>query len=616
MPIVSVNEVADKAFDHIIIGTSSIQRSSAGLLLASRLSEDADRSVLVLDAGNLNEKDPLIMRPGQHGHTFTNPVYDWGFKTTPQEKVDGRQLPWFRGKSLGGSSAMNFMCWTVPPKEDIDDWERLGNPGINWNLYERCVKKVATYSPPNVASDIRADAAEPRANLDVWKNEPTGDGPLKVTHPKSIPEFDFKFLESLHQQGLPVSSGPISGSPNGTNLIANTFDPADSSRSYAATAFFYPNQHRANLSLLVAAEVSNIITRSGADGLEATGVEFVHREGEQRTSHVVHATKEVTLCAGTLKSAQILELSGIGRQDVLNRIGVPVKLELDGVGENIQDHTFAALSFELNDDQSDTWDVLSDPDEQKRQVELYAKNEGVYTLGITAMSYSPLSTVSTRAEQLLQDTKTRIEQDILKGAYSKAQIEQYEVMLDKLGRDAPGYEFIAVPGTLSGPNLPEKGKKYLSVCCATNYSFSRGTIHATSKSAGVDPECDPKYFAYDVDRLAMTDMVKFIRKAVAEGPLKTCLSGVELNPGAKVQTDEEIDAWVKGSLSSTWHAIGATSMLPKEKGGVVDTKLKVYGTKNIRVADLSVVPLHIAAHTLATAYVIGQYASEVIRAEA
>ncbi|KAJ3878179.1 GMC oxidoreductase-domain-containing protein [Lentinula edodes] len=592
MPLVSIEQVAGHIFDYIVAAYT------AGLTLASRLSENADWSVLVLEAGNEHldsENHPLITRPGQFGMQIGNPEYDWGFKTVPQKFSDNNEYLWSRGKGLGGTSAMNFSVWTFPPKEDIDNWEKLGNPGWNWANFEKHTTRAITYTPlESTTTSLSVEA------FNVWDaNKPHGEGPLQVAHPRGV-------LDTLLNMGFIQSRAPYHGDSHGCYFALNNVHPTLHSRTYAATASQDNAFQRQNLSVLVGAEVTVILSSdSKDDDFEASGVEFLHKATNRKFCAL--SRKEVILSAGSLKSPQILELSGIGKQEILSRLGIDVKVPLEGVGENLQEHLFIGCTFELKEDYTgETYDLLRDSVQQSEHVDLYSKGQGIYMTGIVNMASFPLKKIASDAEALYDAEKIRIHQDIKEGRYPPGLAEQYELQLQYHQHDALDCEFVSLSGSLSGPNLPRPEKKYYTIIGFLNHNFSRGTIHSSSSNPYDPPLMDPHYFEHDIDLQAFINEVKYIRKIVKTVPLKDVLSDVELNPGADIQTDEQIASWLKQNLSTGWHTVGTLSMLPKDRNGAVDSKLKVYGTKNIRVVDLSVVPLQIAAHTQATAYIIAE----------
>ncbi|KAL0569975.1 hypothetical protein V5O48_011980 [Marasmius crinis-equi] len=602
MPLISLEQALSQSFDYIIIGGGVSLDShpkpltTAGLVVASRLSEDPTVTVLVLDAGNPNLDEPLITRLCQYGFQFGNPQFDWAHKIAPQKHLAGKEFVWPRGKSLGGSSAMNFSFWSVPPKEDIDDWERLGNKGWNWDNYHKYQNKTVTYVPLDASS--RADAEL----LKVWDLEKhsSGTGPLVVTHPRKKFEIDYKVYDAFREMGVSPARAPYHGDIEGLHVGLNTVDPKNHLRNYAATAHFRSITERSNLLVLPTAYAHKLVTTGEKDGdIVATGVEFSF--AADKSVHVAHAKREVIVSAGqdfsqilprltrALKSPQILELSGIGSEDVLSKIGVPVKVSLPGVGENVQEHCFLAAAFELREDtKSETLDVLRDEKQVMNHVQLLLKGEGAYTTGLTNVVWIPFSQVSPQAEKFYEEQRRRIEEDAKKNLYSPGLLDQYEILLERLRNKSPGSEFCDIPGFFAMDKPPVPGKKYVALCTLLNHPFSRGTIHSSTNDPLADPDIDPQLWDHPI--------------------------AVEYAPGPEVETDEQLAEWgAQKGLYTTFHTAGSCSMLPREKNGVVDTHLKVYGTKNIRVVDLSIAPLHFAAHSQATVYTIAEIAADIIK---
>ncbi|KAH9943228.1 alcohol oxidase [Epithele typhae] len=580
----SINDVKDKAFDYIICGGGT-----AGLTIAARLTEDPNVSVLVLEAGQTNIGDDGILRLSSYGSHFGNPNYAWDFKTTPQANTGNTCHGWQRGKGLGGSSQINFLVHIKPPAEDVDAIERLGNPGWNWKNLQKYIHRAEGFVPPGKDSWVNDIVELKTADMGT-------DGPLAIAFPA------FTFINA----GIPVAPRPYNGQPHGAYLAPSTIDPKTHTRSYATTAYYLPNRHRSNLTVLVMAHVNRVVPATDAAEFVAEAVEF---EYEGRT-YVVPAKKEVILCAGTLKSPHILELSGIGNPNLLRKLGITPKVDLPGVGSNVQEHMVATISFEVRDDVDfQTLDCLADPAIAAKHLELRASGKGLFTNGIVNFAFATLGQISSKANAIIEATEDKVNR--MSCDYPPGILEQHKITIERL-KNGVGCEFIALPAMASRPNPPEAGKRYITLYSAMNHTMSRGTIHTASKDASVEPHFDPRYFEEEVDLQVFLEMVKFSRSLASVAPLKDMIVK-ELNPGPDVQSDEALVDWLKQTFTTTWHTAGSCSMLPKVSGGVVDPELKVYGAKNLRVVDLSILPLHVACHTQAVVYGIAEQASDIIK---
>ncbi|KZT72989.1 GMC oxidoreductase [Daedalea quercina L-15889] len=597
-----LSDVADKAFDYVIVGGGT-----AGLTIAARLLEHTDNSVLVLEAGEPNLDDPKILLGGGWGSTVGDSKYDWAFMTTPQVHCNNRQMLWSRGKGLGGSSAMNFYAWIKPPAADIDAWEELGNSGWNWKTYMKYTLRAEGFT---AASEDQLKEYAHTHNIEYRGQS----GPIKTTVPVTPLQINKFFLEAAQKQGLPLLEDAYGGNTAGCwEGSANLDRKSKWTRSYAATAYYLPHKDNPKFKVLTEAIGAKVLFGDAKDGddLIATGVEFIH---DGRT-YKAHAKKEVILAAGALKSPQLLELSGVGRRDVLDKVGVPLKLELPGVGENLQDHTFVGISYELDPNVSHkTADLFRNPEFAKEQVRLQdLDQENLHRLGITAFGYVPLQLASPNGSLDIVDKMTAyVEEKKKSGALPPGLAEQWDIQLRVLKDPTlPDVEVIAFPAWLTFVSQPEPGKCYLTTLCVTQHQFSRGSVHSKNNDPLEQPDIDPNTFSVPYDLDVFVENVKFARRLAETEPFK---SGIvrEVDPGATAKTDEEIKEYLRKCCNTCYHACGSLSMLPRKKNGVVDPKLKVYGTKNLRVADMSIVPLEVAAHTQATAYYVGEYMADIL----
>ncbi|KAM5542319.1 hypothetical protein V8D89_004192 [Ganoderma adspersum] len=370
---------------------------------------------------------------------------------------------------------------------------------------------------------------------------------------------------------------------------------------------------RPNLKVLVNAPVARVLfTQGEGEELIANGVEFLF-DGRR---HTVSTTTngEVILSAGAIKSPQILELSGIWDPNILSALGIETKVDLPSVGMNAQDHLFAGIAYELKEPEKyNTLDPLLDPAVAEEHLKLYEEGKGLLTLRVVGIAMAPLKSISNHAAEIKGTAPTDDEGDVPGLAEQRAkQVAHFE-------EGAANGEFI--PAFYSFPNPPMPGSKHVSLCTTLNRPFLRGTIHAASPDPLAPPEIDPHYFEEDIDRLTFIEQVKFARKLAQTEPFASLL-GREVNPGPDVRSDADISLssakWAAGLqapkyLTTVHHTSSTCSMLPRDKGGVVDSELRVYGTRGLRVVDLSLVPLIPSAHTQSIVYAVAEQAADIIK---
>ncbi|KIJ38389.1 GMC oxidoreductase [Sphaerobolus stellatus SS14] len=596
--ISKIDEVADKTFDYVIIGGGV-----AGCTLASRLSENPDVTVLLLEAGKAHIGDPLIDIPTGSRRQHGLPQYDWGFETVPQKNLGGKVIAWNRGKGLGGSSNINYTGWTRPGRVEIDDWERLGNPGWNYDSFIKYIKKAENFQFPT---------------HEIIENErlvvdPEGfgrDGPIAISYCNIATGAAITTWKTMEARGIRNVKNPENGEYSGSWKFPSTVDSSTLTRSSAFIGYILPNLGRGNLFVLAEAYGTRIILGdSKVEPVTAEGVEFLH----ESKIHRVSAAKEVVVSSGALKSPQILELSGIGDPNILKPLGIDVKVDLPGVGANLQEHTISyTISFELKEDSPIiSLDMLSDPAYMQKHTEYYTqKLPGL--LSFTGNGTIYLS---------LQDISENVDEIIAKHERSLANLpptapgiaEQLKIQLSHLkNKDMPDCEILPNSFFTGFTNKAAPGKRYISFVSCLVAAWSRGTAHITSTDPLNGPAFDPNYLEHELDLDILTETFKFARSTAEYEPLKSHIAK-EMNPGPNISTDEEIKAHLKEHLGTMWHTSATCSMLPRELGGVVDPSLKVYGTSNIRICDLSVIPLLVRVHTQALTYGIAEKAADIIK---
>jgi choline dehydrogenase len=314
-----------ETFDYIVVGAGS-----SGCVLAGRLSEDPAVRVLLLEAGP-TDNSVWIHLPIGYGKTMWSDKYNWRFKTDPDPNMNGRQIYWPRGKTLGGSSSINGLIYIRGQREDYDHWAALGNTG--WSY-----KDVLPYF---VKSEKNQRGANPYHG---------GDGPLRVSDIGAKNELIEAFIDGAGQVGVPRTDDFNGAQQEGAGYYQLT--TWKGLRWSTAKAYLVPARQRPNLRVETEAQATSIVM----EGKRAVGVRY-RQNGVERT---VRCTREVLLSAGAIQSPQLLQLSGIGPAWLLEKHGIAVVHDLPGVGENLQDHLQVRLIYECTkpittNDQLNTW---------------------------------------------------------------------------------------------------------------------------------------------------------------------------------------------------------------------------------------------------------------------
>ncbi|ROW04124.1 hypothetical protein VSDG_00941 [Cytospora chrysosperma] len=567
-------------YDYIVVGGGT-----SGLVVASRLSEEPSVSVLVIEAGETVLENTNVTDANGYGLAFGTEI-DYAYKTTPQAYANNASTTMRAAKALGGTSTINGMAYTRAEASQIDAWETLGNEGWNWSTLFPYYLKSETFQVPDAA---RLDAAHEAYNLEYHGT----DGPLYTSfvYGDTNDSYPISMNETYQALGLPWSEDTAGGSMVGFTSYPKTINQDLNIRWDAARAYYYPYQNRTNLKVMLSTTARKL-TWASTEGTEATasGVEITTADG---TTSVVNARKEVILSAGALVSPLLLELSGVGNPTILSQYGIETVVELPTVGENLQDQINNELVYQPPSNFTAAYDGGS------AQFVAYPAASHVFGTNESTISGDLQAQLSAYADAVA----------IANGNVTKASdlLEFFQMQYDLIFKDEIPYAEILIyisSGTW--------GAEYWGLL-----PFSRGSVHISQANSTTDAVINPNYFMLDYDVELQVATAKFIRDVFATEPFAS-IAGTETTPGFDaVSADADQATWKSWAVSkyrSNFHPVATAAMMPKEKGGVVDSDLKVYGTTNVRVVDASVLPMQVCGHLVSTLYAVAEKAADSIKA--
>lgn len=528
--------------DYVIVGAGS-----AGCVLANRLSEDPSVSVVLIEAGG-KSRHLFYRMPAGYFPLMKSGRGNWKFETIPQPGLNGRKMYVPRGKVVGGSSAINGLVYARGNAGDYDAWRQMGNTG--WS-FDDCLPYFQKLEGTTAgASDGRGVG-----------------GPIKLTSGPArhaMSPVAHAWVESGVAAGYPYNADMNGPSQEGFGPAEGTF--ADGFRQSASASYLDPILDRKNLTVITGALVTRILTKGG----RATGVEF-SRKG---SLEVADADTEVILSGGAINSPHILQLSGIGEASLLRNHGIPIVVDLPGVGKSLQDHLAVNVAQEITEPYSALQFLR--PTKSLRQLVQYMlfKSGPMTTNGLEAMAF-------VKSAPNLE--------------YPDLQYHLPLLMYHDHGRDIVQREGFLAHTTACHPQ-------------------SRGTVTLVSSDPATPPAIDPQYLRSEEDLRPFRAGIRIARNIIAQAPFDD-FRGAEYQPGSAVQSDKDLDSYIRNTAMSVYHHAGSCRM-GEDEMAVVDPTLRVRGIERLRVVDASVMPRLPTGNTNGPTMMIAEKAADMIRANA
>ncbi|KAH9481208.1 Pyranose dehydrogenase 1 [Psilocybe cubensis] len=564
-------------YDYVIVGGEmklAQESGTAGLTLASRLTENVSTTVIVLEAGISDQNFPDLRIPFLAPTMTPNTQVDWNTTTQAQPGLNNRVVPYIRGHVLGGSSSVN-------------DWNRLasvsGDSGWGWTNMEQYVFKHEKLVAP-------ADGHSTVGQCDPADHGT--DGQVFISLPGNNRTIDERILETTQQLAeFPFNEDTGGGEHNllGVGFIQSTIGSA--ARSSSSTAYLNSTViGRPNLVVLVNVTATALI-QSGNSTNGLPSFRSVHYTASPPPGNLtlgqiqtVTATKEIVISAGAIGTPQLLMLSGIGNSTALNHLQVTSTINNPSVGANLSDHLLIPNVFEVDD--TGTLDIIF-------------RNATAAAAALTQWSGNKRGIYSNTVASFYGFTRFPSNDSIFESTPDPS-----------AGQNTPHWEIIFSPGT----PMPTTGN-FLTVVTVPSTPTSRGTVTLRSNNPYELPIVDPQYLTTAFDISAAAESVKGALRFISAPAWSRYVTGNFSQALATATNDSLIEAYVRGIAGSAFHGVGTAAMSPANaKTGVVNANLTLKGVDGVRIVDASVFPFIPSCHTQGSVYLLAERAADLIKA--